>query len=155
MHWFIFFLSLLLLQYSHVWKCIGDCRHHTRSVPVFDLHDLFISFHRIVSDQPSISRPHPSLAEYFTCLAWLCRVHLEDERMIRHSMWQVGKQTVQRKRGDEGRDQACGHSPYVGPVLRPGLCLYRPQAQLMKPASDPMWWPLWGQSMTQPLSRLR
>lgn len=105
-----------------------------------------------MSNWVSVDPIHPSplyssLSCPTTSPVWHCSVQLKDERMIRHLLQQVGKQTVQRKSGDEGRDQAWGHSPYGGPVLRPGMCLYRPQAQLIKPTSDPMWWPL-GHSMT-------
>lgn len=58
-----------------------------------------------------------------TSPVWHCSAQPRDERMIQHLLQQVGKQTVQRKSTDEGRDRAWGHSPYGGPVLRPA-CVY-------------------------------
>lgn len=114
----------------------------------FDLFLLYLNCQCPTEYQstPSIWAPSVHLS-VTTSPVWRCSVRLKDKRLIRHLLRQVGKQTVQRKSGDEGRDLARGHSPYGGPVLRPGMCLYRPQAQLIKPTSDPMWWPL-GRTMT-------
>lgn len=115
---------------------------------VFVLLFLFFYFHLTVKVLLCISQPHPSTPpSVHPSHLSDSSVQLRDERMCGHLLQQVGKQTVQRKSGDEGRDRARGHSPYGGPVLRPSLCLYRPQAQLIKLTSDPMWWPL-GHHMT-------
>lgn len=105
---------------------------------------LHFSFHCIVSVQLSISwpiHPHPlesiSLrSNHLTCLALFC----PSER------WKDGqtKQIDKRSSGDEERPQTCGHSPH-GSLSEGRACLYREQAQPMKPTSDPKWCLLLGQ----------